>query len=172
MNKHAYIISNGPSAKLFRGIQDDVKNSVVICVNKAAEMFIADYWCFCDWSMFQQVTPLGRPTLFTKQVVPGKLAVHHPDVYRDKFTEYEAVFHEQLPLKTPGWNNYSGPAALALLKHLEIDEATAFGVDMSGDNDCRNETGTSRHEDRWQRERATWDAIVAEIGIPVHRITS
>ena len=170
MSKEAYIISNGPSARLFRHIQDKAEG-VVICVNKAAEMFIADYWCFCDWSMFLKAQPLGRPKMFTKQVVPGKLAIHHPDVYRNRFVEYEAIFHEQAPLKTPGWNTYSGTAALALLPLLDIDSATVFGVDMIGDSDCREETGTSRHEERWKRERATWDAIVSEIGIPVHRMT-
>lgn len=156
------LISNGPSARLYIPGDGD---HLVIAVNKAAARYHADWWVFCDASMWigwaGKVLPVRpgtaeRPRVFTRrsqvmQLVP----LHQNSAAAAAITEWPLWFHEDAhpvhpfaPIDGCAWGQYSGLAALGWLYRFVLDPlhfgyephrepitATLYGYDLGGVGD-------------------------------------
>lgn len=175
--KHVAIISNGPSAERFDGV-DRSEFDAVVGVNWTPARWACDWWCFCDWTTFADHVPRGNPRLFVKRFAAGKLPRYAPECMERFRAAPEALLHERiapppLPDAAGRWNAFSGLAALGLAWHLQATHITVFGADMTGDRDHTGQFGHSRTPDRWALERQIWNALTASLkaeGVVVQRI--
>ena len=171
------IISNGPSAELFRNADRDSFDAV-IGVNGRVALFRCDWWCFVDWPTFVDIEPLNHPRLFVSKFVPIKLAANAPE-HMERFHAHRTTLYHQdtamptLPEDLPPWYSFSGTAALGLAWRLGANRVTVYGADMDGDMDHDGKVGVSRTPQRWAHERRIWGGIVhalVEHGLAVQRV--
>lgn len=168
---HMAIISNGPSANLYK---PDPQYDIVAGVNLQACKYRCDWWVLCDGDPFAYNKPIGHPKIFIRRAMHEIL----PELYGTdpevpvRYESYEKVVQEDvihLPWPTKDvckeigifqqWNQYTGLAALGLAVYLKMNQVTVFGADMIGSQDAQDQFKKIRTEKRWSRERNTWEYL-------------
>ena len=177
------IVSNGPSAKLYRPCDNmtlDGMRGRTCCVNKAAAKWACDYWAFFDFQTFANIEPIGKPILWTTRHADHHLRTMQPDLI-ERWDSFEKIYQDHLDIDWPGdggtlpnrWNAYSGLAALGLGMQIGAEKVVVYGADMAGTKDIEAfDRESDRSPDRWNRERACWNILVnlmAKKGIQVAR---
>lgn len=141
----------------------------LIAVNRAIERVDADYWCFCDYSVFGMFTiPQGRDPILivgpnvTDNIKPGQAGQpDHPDWQRFRLRRRLEWKHFRTVPPTHTWDSYSVVAALVAAVNLGASEIHTAGHDMTGTTDFRGTACEGRNETRWQEERTFWDQTTA-----------
>lgn len=157
------LLSNGPSARLFDG--DQRSYDVVIAVTKAATLFPCHWWVVGDDQVFENLGNLRGEPMFV--FICKDISIHKgPEYLRDARAWLKTRSYVLRWRDVPNATEKSGPAALALARHLllqcdhEEKLVDVYGVDMAGTSDCRqDESEPHRGEGRWARERKLWEAI-------------
>lgn len=197
MTTNAVILCPGPSLAAFLAEPPERDGStVVIGVNRAAEVFPCDWWCAADHETIGGMRPMsgpgGRPRLCTQQ--QAIVLAHEkwpecgfvqPMILPANVRTFERLGQEtDCPLKS-GWTRLSMLAAMVLAENLmrgggalvaEARRIDLYGCDWIGlmDFDGTTPRGAEvgRSDYRWGNERAHFDRVAAWLrgkGIEVER---
>jgi hypothetical protein len=141
-----------------------------IAVNRAAEAFAADWWCFGDAVAFDKFTPISQPSIFTCRGAWDRIENREALAKHETWRLWDEI-GTTCPPRT-GWTRYSLPAALVLAEHLGAARITVYGADWNGDADWDGLAADNRNDERWTAERRHYGLVktwLAARGIAVVR---
>jgi hypothetical protein len=156
------LLCPGPS---LANLTEAPKADVTIGVNRAACRFPCQWWAATDYPLIRdwQHAVLGDPRLLTKRQTWIDLR------HRLKFSD--VLLLDSLECLVKGWDVKTATASLVLAGTLGATRIDVYGADWTDapDFDGTTVVGTDRGAQRWDEERATWNAVIAHLGIPVKR---
>ncbi len=157
------LLSNGPSLATFDG--DMIPFDVVIGVTRAATVHPCHWWVVGDDDVYESFPDLKGLPMWV--FACKDISIHKGPNY---LREARAWLKTRYVLKwadVPNARQTSGVAGLALAHYLiraadpsEPHTVDVYGVDLRGDVDCRGVRNDHRGDDRWEREKRAWDALL------------
>jgi hypothetical protein len=162
------LLSAGPS--LLRTFNDSLSFDHRIGVNRAAERFPCDWWSVGDWQAIvgegmEALHPIGEPRIFTMDDSANTVSKLRPELTLHGWKHLCSDFNAP-----DGWSTWSSTAAVMLARYLNATTLDVYGVDMAGHADVSGRVG-GRSDDRWNRERPAWEAVVGWIRAQGVRVT-